>query len=155
MNTTAPDTLVMQCPAVIARSPAGLLTTLAVQKWLPSLPFFQVKSAPTAGVPLNDIPLAVTVFDAARSRTAPVTCETRSVAAPLAGVTVTTTPAESTPTIASRPDGRVKMATARRAATCRPARLRARNFTSASFPASLPILNCDGQVATVPEVSLQ
>src|ERR1700677_5113676 len=100
MNTTEPDTLVMQCAAVMSRSWCLLLTTLAVQKWLPSLPLFHVKRAPTAGVPLKDCPLAATDFDADRSRTAPVTCETMSVAAPLAGVTVTTTPAESTPTIA-------------------------------------------------------
>src|ERR1700677_955631 len=134
MKTTELDTLVMQCAAVIARSPCGLFTTLAVQKWLPSLPLLMGKRAPTAGVPAKDTALAATDFEAARSRTAPATCDAMSLAAPLAGVTVTTTPTVSTPTIAGRPDGRVKTATARRAAACRPARLRTRIFTSASVP---------------------
>src|SRR5262245_57407299 len=43
-----------QWAAVIARSPAGLSTTLAVQKCLRSWPPATVNRAPTAGVPLKD-----------------------------------------------------------------------------------------------------
>ena len=56
----------MQCAAVITRSPAGLSTTLAVQKCWPSLPAAVVNSAPTAGVPPN----------AWASREGPVRCRT-------------------------------------------------------------------------------
>ena len=50
------DVPVTQCAAVITRSPAGLSTTLAVQKCWPSWPADVVNSAPTAGVPANACP---------------------------------------------------------------------------------------------------
>jgi hypothetical protein len=52
-KSIVPEVLVTQCAAVIARSPPGLSTTLAVQKCWPSLPADAVNNAPTAGVPAN------------------------------------------------------------------------------------------------------
>src|SRR5258705_12823827 len=89
-----PGGLVTQCAAVITRSPAGLSTTLAVQKCRPSLPAAVVNSAPTAGVPVKACPACE---GAARCRTA----RTKPVAAPLAGVSVTTVPTASAMTSAA------------------------------------------------------
>src|SRR6202035_391107 len=83
-----PDVPVTQCAAVITKSPAGLSTTLAVQKCWPSWPADVVNSAPTAGVPANACPARE---GAARCRTA----RTKPLAAPLAGVSVTTAPTPS------------------------------------------------------------
>src|SRR5215831_19256606 len=56
-----------QCAAVMSRFPAGLLTTLAVQKCAPSWPPDRVNSAPTAGVPLNGTPRPTAGLPAARA----------------------------------------------------------------------------------------
>src|SRR2546429_9920750 len=73
-----------QCAAVITRSPAGLSTTLAVQKCGPSRPEERVNSAPTAGSPANGWPVRCVT-----ARPKPVAM---SLAAPLAGVKGTTRP---------------------------------------------------------------
>ena len=86
-----PEVLVTQCAAVIARSPSGLSTTVAVQKCWPSLPPDAVNNAPTGGVPANAWPPEV----AARCRTARTKPVAISLAAPLAGVSVTTAPTAS------------------------------------------------------------
>src|SRR5581483_772023 len=117
---------VTQCAAVTARSPCGLSTTLAVQKWLPSLPFELVNSAPTAGVPL--IVWAFWELETV-PRNAFATCVAISEAAPFAGVTGTTTPRVRVPTTESRPDGRENQAAARIPA-CRLDRRRVRTVTS-------------------------
>src|SRR5579859_7153141 len=84
-----PETLVAQCAAVSTRSPAGLSTTLAVQKCWSSLPADVVNRAPTAGSPANDWPFRVGPDSCLMARAKPVAI---SLAAPLAGVTVTTAP---------------------------------------------------------------
>src|ERR1051325_5563330 len=84
-----PEAPVTQCAAVTTRSPAGLSTTLAVQKCLPSCPEERVNSAPTAGWPENAWPLRI---GPARCLTARATPLAMSLAAPLAGVRVTTRP---------------------------------------------------------------
>src|SRR5256884_9403904 len=94
MVPEAPPT---QCAAVITRSPAGLSTTLAVQKCWPSWPADVVNSAPTAGVPANACPARE---GAARCRTARTKPLAMSLAAPLAGGSVTTAPTASAVTIA-------------------------------------------------------
>ena len=87
-----PEVLVTQCAAVMARSPAGLSITLAVQKCWPSFPPDAVKSAPTAGVPANAwAPREAEV----RCRTARAKPVAISLAAPLAGVSATTAPTAS------------------------------------------------------------
>ena len=92
-----PDVPATQCAAVITKSPAGLSTTLAVQKCWPSRPADVVNSAPTAGVPANACPARE---DTARCRTARTKPVAMSLAAPLAGVSVTTAPTASAMTSA-------------------------------------------------------
>jgi hypothetical protein len=91
-KSTVPGVPVMQCAAVITRSPAGLSTTLAVQKCWPSWPAEVVNSAPTAGVPANAWPSREGAVRCRTARTKPLAM---SLAAPLAGVSVTTAAAAS------------------------------------------------------------
>ena len=82
----APVVQVTQCAAVTSRSPCGLWITLAVPKWVPSLPPASVNSAPTAGVPPKGFPLR----DA--EDPSPTTCASRATRVPvppLAGVAKT------------------------------------------------------------------
>src|SRR2546427_9395874 len=95
----APEAPVTQCAAVTTRFPFGLWTTLAEQTCCPSLPLDVVNSAPTAGVPANGCPVCE---DEARFRTARTKPSAMSVAAPLAGVTVTMIPKASAATSATR-----------------------------------------------------
>src|SRR5581483_4751584 len=84
-----PATPVTQCAAVITRSPAGLSTTLAVQKCRPSRPEELVNSAPTAGSPENGWPFWVGAVRCLTARANPVAM---SLAAPFAGERVATKP---------------------------------------------------------------
>src|SRR5579859_6169514 len=151
-----PEVPVTQCAAVITRSPAGLSTTLAVQKCWPSRPADVVNSAPTAGWPENDWPFFEGAARCPTARTKPVA---RSLAAPLAGVSVTTAPT-ATAVIAADLEGDRKTVLARLRGPRRP-------IWNCTCPDHLPnpvrnrqfctvldirsILNCDRQGATVPE----
>src|SRR4029078_12758770 len=95
---------VTQCAAVISRSPAGLSTTLAVQKCWPSRPADVVNSAHTAGLPRNAWPFRDGVARCRTARTKPVAT---LLAAPLAGVSVTTAPTASAGTSAILEGGQV------------------------------------------------
>ncbi len=99
-KSRVPEVPVTQWAAVITRSPAGLSTTLAVQKCWFSLPAEVVNSAPTGGVPLNACPPRED--GAARCRTARAKPVAMSPAAPVAGVSVTTAPRASAVTSAAR-----------------------------------------------------
>src|SRR6516225_1204055 len=84
---------VTQCAAVITRSPAGLSTTVAVQKCWFSPPEEVVNSAPTGGVPPNACPARED--GVVRWRTARTKPLAMSPAAPLPGASVTATPTAS------------------------------------------------------------
>src|SRR5579875_2799294 len=92
-----------QCAAVTTRSPGGLSITLAVQKWLASVPAFVVNRAPTAGVPGKASPLR---DGDTRWWTARASPAAMPPAAPVAGATTTTTPTVSAATSAPTAGGR-------------------------------------------------